>query len=257
MFEETRSDGVFRLFNQEARWLSTGWRGGFSEDDAAYNISVPEGWPRVDISEYVESRLDRAGFSEPGPALLTGVDLKHLRAARSGPAVVYATSGVSNPAVLPVNPSGEENHTEGQNGDLKKKEFNRGGHRTGTVNIVVTVDGGLSDGGLTNLLSVAVEAKTSTLLKTTGFPGTTTDAAVVGCTTRDPRENFTSSCTEVGASARACVRDAVKASLESRYLDVDPPDSLEDAEHGVSTTREAEVYRPVRVLESKYGFSET
>jgi len=84
MFEATKRDGVLRLHRPETRWLSTGWDGGMSRADVAYNISVPEGWDSETLHEYVTDRRQRAGFDSSGPALLTGVDLDHARGARSG-----------------------------------------------------------------------------------------------------------------------------------------------------------------------------
>ena len=52
-----------------ARWLSTGWNGGYRDGDAAYNISVPDGWDRTDLTAYVRERIDEAGFTAGGPAL--------------------------------------------------------------------------------------------------------------------------------------------------------------------------------------------
>jgi len=73
MFEPTVRDGVLRVAGPGARWLQTGLDGGFRDADAAYNLTVPEGFSRTDVPAYVAERLDRAGFAEPGPALLTAL----------------------------------------------------------------------------------------------------------------------------------------------------------------------------------------
>ena len=59
----------------------------------------------------------------------------------------------------------------------------------------------------------------------------------------EPAE-FSGSATAVGAAARACVRDAVRASLRSRYPDGDTPGPAADVEHGVATDERAEVFDP-------------
>jgi adenosylcobinamide hydrolase len=118
------------------------------------------------------------------------------------------------------------------------------GAHVGTVNVLVGTTRTLDDGALANLLAVAVEAKAATLLAETGFPGTTSDAAVVGCRPDDDPEPFSGSATPVGSATRACVRDAVRSSLRSRYADRPVPDSVADADHGVVTTRETEVFEP-------------
>jgi adenosylcobinamide hydrolase len=53
---------------------------------------------------------------------------------------------------------------------------------------------------------------------------------------------FSGSATPVGAAARVCVRDAVRASLRSRYPDGDLPGPAGDAEHGVVADERAEVF---------------
>lgn len=236
MFEPTVRDGVLQVRRSETRWLSTGWSGGFETADAAYNVSVPEGWDRTDLDAYVTERRAEAGFQVDGPALLTGVDLTHLRGARSGPVEVYATAGVSNPATLPMAPdeSAERTTTDAPPPD----------DHVGTVNLLVGSTRGLDDAALATLLTVAVEAKTATLLAETGFTGTTTDAVVVGTDPDGEATPFAGSGTEVGAATRACVRDAVRASLDSRYATGDLPMSVADAEYGVETDRAATVFEP-------------
>ncbi len=224
--------GICRMRHPDARWLSTGWNGGFVGSDAAYNVSVPTGFDRTDLDAYVRERRREAGFDADGPALLTGVEMRHARGARSGPVTAVVTAGVSNPAALPT--TGDETAT--LEGDV-------GEYDPGTVNVLLATTGGLSDGALASLLGVVMEAKTATLLAETGFPGTTTDAVVVGCRSTGEPEPFAGSGTPVGAAARACVREALRASFRSRYPDGDFPTSVADAEHGVSTDHAAEVFR--------------
>lgn len=234
MFEATVSEGVLGVFRDGTRWLSSGWDGGLIEGSAAYNVSVPDGWGHTDLESYVTERRRRAGFDREGPTLLTGVSLDHARGARQGPVEVYATAGISNPGALPLDPDAADGRPrEPADSDT-----------TGTVNLVVGCERALGDGALANLLAVVVEAKAATLLAETGFPGTTTDAAVVGCDPGGEPAEFTGSATEVGAAARACTRDAVLASLRSRHPDRDYPESVADAEHGVRTTVRPDVFVP-------------
>ncbi|MEF8842924.1 MAG: adenosylcobinamide amidohydrolase [Haloarculaceae archaeon] len=227
----TVRSGVLRLTHPGTRWLSTGWDGGFVERDAAYNVSVPTGFDRTDLEAYVAERRREARFDAGGPALLTGVEMRHARGARSGSVTAVVTAGVSNPAGLPAS------------GDRTATLEDDVGYDPGTVNVLLSTTRALDDGALASLLGVAVEAKAATLLAETGFPGTTTDAAVVGCDPAGSRERFAGSGTPVGAAARACVRDALRASLRSRYPDGDLSASVADAEYGVSTDHAAEVFR--------------
>lgn len=232
LFAATVADGILQVARPGTRWLSTGWDGGFQRAPVAYNVTVPEGWDRTDPGVYAAERRERAGFECPGPTLLTGVEMTHARGARIDPVVAYATVGVSNPAALPMEPEGSPEPPSRQEPNV------------GTVNLLVGTTEPLTEAALATLLGVAVEAKTATLLATAGFPGTTTDAVVVGAPEGEDPERFAGSATTVGAAARACVRDAVRASFRSRYDGQQPPESVEAAEHGVVTDQRAEVFEP-------------
>ncbi|WP_256943833.1 adenosylcobinamide amidohydrolase, partial [Halobacterium hubeiense] len=160
-----------------------------------------------------------------------GVAQRHARGARRGPVEAVATVGVSNPAALPMDP---------EDGALPEEPE----AVAGTVNVFVGTTRALDDAALANLVAVAAEAKTATLLETVGFPGTTTDAVVAACDPAGEPAAFSGSATRVGAAARACVRDAVRASYASRYADDDPPESVAAARHGVRTDVEGDVFVP-------------
>jgi adenosylcobinamide hydrolase len=237
-FEATARDGILRFARPETRWLSTGQPGGFREADAAYNLTVPEGFDRTDIGAYAVERLaesplagEVAGEARPGPALLTGVAQRHARGARSGPVTAVATAGLTNPATLPMEPAG----TEQEAYDAR---------RIGTVNLLVGTTRALPEGTMASLVATVTEAKTATLLARTGFTGTTSDAVVVGCDPAGEPASFAGSATAVGAAARACVRDALRASLDARYAGDGPAASVADARHGTVTDRAATVFTP-------------
>lgn len=231
MFDAGIEDGVLRLARPDTRWLSTGFDGGLERADAAYNVSVPEGWSREDLATYAAERRERAGFEAPGPTLLTGVSMDHVRGARLGPVIAYATVGLSNPAALPMDPVAS---AAGGSGDPSI---------AGTVNLIVGTCRSLERGALASLVATVVEAKTATLLATADVPGTTTDAVVVGSGDGEPSA-FAGSATRVGSAARACVREAVRASFDARYGEGESPRSVDDAEYGVVTDERAEVFEP-------------
>lgn len=231
MFETDRRDGVLRARRPSTDWLSTTWDGGYLTAEAAYNITVPEGWTRTDLETYVADRLDQAGFDEAGPAMLTGVDQAHARGARTGESVAIATCGLSNPTTLPM--EGETPSTEDDDAPS-----------AGTINLIIGTRRALDPGGLATLLTVAVEAKTATLVADTGFTGTTTDAVVVGCDPTGDSVSFTGSGTAVGTEVRACVREAIRASLRARYRDRSIPTSVGDARYGSISTERATEFVP-------------
>ena len=231
MFEAETRDGVTRLRRTGTRWLSTGWSGGDREAERAYNVTVPEGWPTVDIESYLADRLSEAGFEGDGPALLTGVDQRHARIARLDSVTVLATAGLSNPATLPLGPD-REGDAPGSNPEER---------RPGTVNLFVGTTCACVDGALSGLVATATEAKTATLLAETGFSGTTSDAVIVACDPAGEPVEYVGSATEVGNAVRACVRDALLASLRSRYAEKRYPESVAEAAYGIETRERATV----------------
>lgn len=238
MFEATVRDGVCQCLADGSRWLGTGQSGGYRDADAVYNVTVPEGFDRTDLASYVDERRRGAGFDIDGPGLLTGVDVTHARCATDGPVTAVATVGLSNPAALPLEPVSHEG-IRSAHADSDGLDW-----RPGTVNLVVWTDRALADGPLAELLGTCIEAKTATLTQLVGFPGTTSDAAFVGTNTAGDTAEFAGSATAVGAAARACVRDAIRASFAARYDEADPPASVADARHGVVTDRETTVFEP-------------
>ena len=240
VFESTVREGVCRLRRSGTRWLSTGYDGGSSRADAAVVISVPEGWNETDVSDYVRRRLDAAGFEDAGPALLTGVAMRHAHRARRGPVEAVVTAGVNNPAALPV---GDDLTDPPEGGGTARVAGPDSRRHDGTVNVVVGTTRSLAPGALANLVSVAAEAKAATLLAEVGIPGTTSDAVVVGCDPAGDHTTFSGSATSVGTAARICVRDALTAALASRYADESPPKSVAAAEYGVVSDGVAEVER--------------
>ncbi|MFB6300993.1 MAG: adenosylcobinamide amidohydrolase [Halobacteriales archaeon] len=234
-FVTSRRSNIVQLACSEGRWLATGLNGGFHRADAAYNMTVPDGWDRRDLLTYRNERLEAAGFEAPGPSLFTGVDVTHARGARLDSVTVIATTGLSNPAALPAASTGERSSANGSDADSET---------IGTVNLLVGSTHALTEGTLATLLSVVTEAKAATLLRRVGFPGTTTDAVVVGCDPTGEPATFAGSATAVGGAARACVREALEAGLAARYTDDSPPASVAAAEHGTSTDRRATVFEP-------------
>jgi len=238
MFEPERRDGVCRLGSSGARWLVTGPEGGYCQADAAYNVSVPEGFDREDPAAYAAERRRAAGFETPGPGLLTGVDMRHARGARAEGVCVVATAGLSNPVALAGSEAaGRASRAGDTSGPGAGADANAD---PGTVNLLVGTDRALADGALATLLATAVETKAATLQAVTGFTGTTTDAVAVGCDPAGDPAPFAGSATAVGGATRACVRRAVEAAVAARGS---VPDTVAGAEHGAVPAAEPDVFR--------------
>ncbi len=229
MFEYERTEARLTLSRPGMRWLSTGINGGYVTAANAHNLTVPEGFDRTDLLTYATERL---GDAPAGPTLLTGVRQTNAKGARNGSIEVVVTAGVSNPAVLPM--SGAGVNDRGIDPDEPTG--------TGTVNVFLGTTRTLSETGLAGLLSTAVEAKTATLLGRVGCTGTTSDAIAVGCTPDGDPADFAGSATAIGNAVRTCVRDAIRAALESRYGE--SPPAPETAADGIETTGNATVFDP-------------
>lgn len=247
MSEVGADERVCWLRQSGARWLSTGVGGGYVGADTACNLTVPTDFDRRDLGEYVASRRAAAGLDPTGPALLTAVAQSHARAARADGVTVVATAGLSNPATLPVSDGEVANAYPGEDtggrrpGDSSPKDESP---PVGTVNLLVATTRSLDDAALAGGLATAVEAKAATLQARTGFTGTTSDAIAIGCDPDGEEATFVGSSTVVGEAIRACVRDAVRASLASYYAERDRPGTVAEAEHGVETTRSTTVFEP-------------
>ncbi|PSP96050.1 hypothetical protein BRC84_02340, partial [Halobacteriales archaeon QS_1_68_44] len=110
-FEYDRTDDRLTLRRPGTRWLSNAAvpvgragegaarPGGTVTADAAYNLTVPEGFGRTDLAAYVAERL---GGPVSAPVLLTGVSQRHARGARCRSVTAVVTAGLSNPATLPM-----------------------------------------------------------------------------------------------------------------------------------------------------------
>lgn len=235
MSDVRREGDICRLEIQDGRWLDTGVDGGFSRADRAVNVTVPTDFERRDVRAYVTDRCESAGIDPDGPALLTAVEQADARAARAGSVTVVATAGLSNPASLPVPAPAERGDTyEG----IDRSQ------PPGTVNLLAGTTRSLDERGLAACLASAVEAKTATLESRAGFSGTTSDAVAIGADPDGDEATFVGSSTEIGANLRACVREAVSASLDAVYADGELPADVEAAAHGTCTTRSATVFEP-------------
>lgn len=219
MFEPTRHDGVLQLASKDANWISSGWNGGITTANGAYNISVPDPWEYTDLESYAANRRHQAGFSTSGPTLFTGVSLDHAYSATDTPVTVVATVGLSNPTTYVDSTADPPNREP-----------------PGTVNLLIGIERTLPEHGLIEALCGAIEAKTLTLYQETGIPSTTTDAAITGCTATNNQSRYAGSATALGQAVRRCTRDAILASLHSHYPNNQYPQDQTDAEYGATIT---------------------
>ena len=93
--------------------------------------------------------------------------------------------------------------------------------KIGTINVIVIVDGNLTDGGMVEVVKTATEAKTVAIRELdirSRFSGdlatgTLTDSVAVGCTKKGEPIKYAGTFTIIGELIGKCVREGVKAAI--------------------------------------------
>jgi len=117
--------------------------------------------------------------------LLTAVPMDKLAVVRVEDVTAFVTAGVGNP-----------------------------NEKIGTINIILVVDGDMSDGAMVNSIITATEAKSVALLKSgLKFTGTSTDAIIVAKTERGRYYEYAGYASELGRKIWIAVKRAVIESL--------------------------------------------
>jgi iron complex transport system ATP-binding protein len=120
----------------------------------------------------------------------------------------FCTAGIGNPGIA-------------GKAALEGKEI----YQPGTINIILLIDGNLTDAAMVNAVITATEAKTRAFYKakivTAGgelITGTTTDAMVVACTGRGKLINYAGTATELGYLVGRTVFKALLQGIENYLL---------------------------------------
>jgi len=92
----------------------------------------------------------------------------------------------------------------------------------GTINIILLVDGRMSDAAMVNAMLTITEAKTAILMDRNvqtpaGYPatGTSTDSVVLACTGRGDEHIYGGGMTEIGYLIGRCVRNCLEEALDA------------------------------------------
>ena len=166
----------------------------------------------AELTEFAE----RQGIREPFAGLMTAALMERAQCvslrpetgrdvSRREPGMTVcciATAGLSNTSAPGLTPPAED--------------------APGTSNLVLLIDGRLTEAAMVNAVITVTEAKTAVLMeRETRTPegyratGTATDAVVGGCTGREPAIAFAGPVTQVGFLIGRCVREALTLALES------------------------------------------
>jgi iron complex transport system ATP-binding protein len=212
------------------------FNGGLKYANSILNIQVPEGlgsdkndvhWnPEGFLNEQVQNLLLE---KDKTVALMTAAKMQNLAFSyeKSGEVTltVFATAG-KTVAVTAGEPAASKN-----------------GYRIGTINIILLIDGNLTEGCMVEIIKTITEAKTVALRELdlrSQFSGdlatgTLTDSVLVGCTNRGETIHFAGTFTLLGESIGKCVREAVKSALFKQEKLVSTRSLLERlAERGIT-----------------------
>ncbi len=213
------------------------YNGGLKEANAILNIQVPEGLgsDKNDVhwspDDFLNQQVEKLNFPKDKTiALMTAAKMHNVAVCSEmcgGTALtVFATAG-KTVAV-----------TAGEAAASKQ------GKKIGTINIIVLVDGNLTEGCMVEAIKTLTEAKTVALRELdlrSQFSGdlatgTLTDSVAVGCTKKGEVIQFAGTFTLLGELIGKCVRQAVKAAMyKQEKLTADRSLKERLCERGIST----------------------
>ncbi len=193
------------------------FNGGLKYANAVLNIQVPEGLgsDKNDVHWSPEGFLDEQVQmlnleKDKTVALMTAAKMQNLAIfhEKCGEIVLtlFVTAG-KTVAVTAGEPAASKN-----------------GPRIGTINMILLVDGNLTEGCMVEIIKTMTEAKTVALRELdlrSQFSGdlatgTLTDSVLVGCTNRGELIQFAGTFTLLGELIGKCVRHAVKSALQKQ-----------------------------------------
>ncbi len=183
--------------------------GGLRDADAIVNCRVSESYDHVDPEGYLRAKVRSVGLKpEKVIGLMTAVDPCNtaLTAKKLGNLTVCSvvSAGLSNAA--------------------KAGERLNPHPGTGTINIIVIVDGFLTEACMVDAVKVATEAKSMALIDLdvrSSFSdmqasGTTSDAIVIACTGRGERFRYAGTATELGELISLSITRSIKEAIEKQ-----------------------------------------
>ena len=162
--------------------LSSGVLGGWKRVEFLFNHTITT--YVEDPIEYIKSLAKKFNMKNYF-GLLTAVPMDKLAVVRVEDVTTFVTAGVGNP-----------------------------NEKIGTINIIIVVDGNMSDGAMVNSIITATEAKSVALLKSgLKFTGTSTDAIIVAKTGKGRYYEYAGYASELGKKIWMAVKKAVIESL--------------------------------------------
>jgi len=176
------------------------------------NHSVDRNYHESDPEQDLKQVTERLQLGHDVLGLMTAVSVTHTVLSYGShkelSVATLCTAGIGNPGVagLPLNKISNKN-------------------RLGTINLIMLIDGNLTDSAMVNAIITATEAKTRALFNakislSSGerITGTTTDAIVVACTGKGEPLRYAGTATELGYLIGRTVYKAVTQGVNTYLL---------------------------------------
>ncbi|NOR60591.1 MAG: adenosylcobinamide hydrolase [Methanosarcinales archaeon] len=180
------------IIEGEFEAISSGINGGRACVECLFNHQVQPGFNHFEPAQYLDRLADSLQIRRPYFGLLTAVNMDDLCVRTDDYLTTFVTAGITHPSGFRVK-DGE----------------------AGTINIILVVNGILSEGAMAGAIITATEAKGLALMEMGyDFLGTTTDAVIVAYRKHSsPYIEYAGSYTEFGEKITGTVVRCVKEGI--------------------------------------------
>ncbi len=189
--------------------LSSGINGGRACVECLFNHQVQPGFNHFEPAQYMGRLADSLQLQRPYFGLLTAVNMDDLCVSTDDYLTTFVTAGITHPSGFRVRANITGNGSENLNLNW-----------AGTINIILVVNGTLSEGAMAGAIITATEAKGLALIEMGyDFLGTTTDAVIVAYSKQSsPYIEYAGSYTEFGEKITGTVVRCVKEGLRKTEM---------------------------------------
>lgn len=172
--------------------ISSGINGGRGYVDRLFNHQVQPGFNHFEPAQYMDRLADSRQLRRPYFGLLTAVNMDDLCVRTDDYLTTFVTAGITHPSGFRVKDT-----------------------EAGTINIILVVNGILSEGAMAGAIITATEAKGLALMEMGyDFLGTTTDAVIIAYRKHSsPYIEYAGSYTEFGEKITGTVVRCVKEGI--------------------------------------------
>ncbi len=180
------------IIEGEFEAISSGINGGRACVECLFNHQVQPGFNHFEPAQYLDRLADSLQIRRPYFGLLTAVNMDDLCVRTDDYLTTFVTAGITHPSGFRVKDS-----------------------EAGTINIILVVNGILSEGAMAGAIITATEAKGLALMEMGyDFLGTTTDAVIIAYQKHSsPYIEYAGSYTEFGEKITGTVVRCVKEGI--------------------------------------------